>query len=319
MILYGCAKTSPDTAVPLDPKPEEISVPASPLESFSYFEGEVMVILPGESEWTVVESGTVLEEGSTVRTGPDSFARIYLDADKQIDMDEETSFEVKSKGEETSIEMFYGALRARISGIDREKMDIHTPVAVASVRGTDFAVIYEKEGLCEVEVYGGSILLAAVPAEEAYFPPVEVSENFAASARLAEAPVIIGEITDTRQLRWIHFDERMQSFLNLRRLRAVEAYLRRQRGLLRAAPAEEQGPIREKIGRLRTEQAALEREKEARSEILEEIRLRYSGIRQEQAERRRLIIEQQRKEIIEQRLKRIEEERQRRRRELEEK
>ncbi len=318
-IVSGCVKKTPDTdtAVPAVAEAETIPQPAHPEGDFEYFEGEVMIIPPGETSWSSVDSETLLEEGTTVKTGPDSFARLYLDENKQIDMDEESSFEIKSKGEDSCIEMFYGAMRTRISGIDRDRVEIYTPVAVASVRGTDFAVIYEKEDLCEVEVYTGSIQLASAAQEETDFIPIEVNENFAASVRSAQAPEIIGEITDLRQLRWIHLDERMKTFNKLRKLRTVEASLRRQRGLLRAASQEEQSAIRQKIARLRTEQTALEREAQAHSDRLDEVSRRYAEIREEQALRRRQLIEQQREEIIQERLRKIEEERERRRRELE--
>ncbi|MGM0568230.1 MAG: FecR family protein [Elusimicrobiota bacterium] len=271
--------------------------------------GEVLIMHPGENKWINVDKTTIITPGSIIKTGADSYARFQMNGTALMELNEDSSVEI-SKNE---VEMFYGALRAKIEDISKEGLKIKTPVAVAAARGTLFAVIYEEKNVCEAEVYEGKIEFSALKLPK---QPLKIKENLYARFKKGQEAKIIGEITDLRELRWIHLEERIRNSDIKREIIKNRALLLRLRGMLRSAAKSETDDINKEIKNLQTRNAGLENNLKINEKSLDEINEEYARIREEKARSRRELIQEQRQNIIKQRLQRIEEEKERRRKRL---
>ena len=133
--------------------------------SVSALSGTVMAENNG-SEYKAYED-MKLHEGYALRTESDSFARLILDNDKYIKLEENSKATFEKLGKDktgyTTINLQYGAITNEITeplSEDDEYM-IHTPNAVFAVRGTFFRVeVAENESgeiLTDVYAYGGTV------------------------------------------------------------------------------------------------------------------------------------------------------------------
>ncbi len=120
-------------------------------------EGAVTVV--SQKEETSVQLGDdedlPLETGDRVRTGADGAAEITLDGETVMELGPGSDFTVKSLERSN---LFFGLDLGRLVAtvkalLPQDKMEIHTPVCVAAVRGTEFAVTQSAEGETEVGVF----------------------------------------------------------------------------------------------------------------------------------------------------------------------
>ena len=123
--------------------------------------GKVEVMRSGTTAWGAVEAGLPVSAGDRIKTGPRSMCDIELDDGSILHLaaNSETkieSLDIKNDKNDSSFSLFIGKLIASVNKLKKTKMQIRTPVSVASLRGTEFAVdTTEKE--TEVGVFDGAV------------------------------------------------------------------------------------------------------------------------------------------------------------------
>jgi hypothetical protein len=105
------------------------------------------------TDWTPAKMGQELATGNEVRTGPASYAGIYLEDGSSFRLGAETSFKIEEQSKNTTrVSVLIGTLEAWIKKVkrgSRRRYAIRTPTSVAAVRGTIFRT--------EVFANGGAI------------------------------------------------------------------------------------------------------------------------------------------------------------------
>jgi len=130
----------------------------------TYAKGKVQVLPAGSKTWGNLKMGQFVYEGDTVRTGPASRAGITYTGGIENRLNANTTFKVMpeeqaGKGEGNKIEMLFGRIWTKILK-KGTKFEIHTPVAVCSVRGTEYETDVENNGHTDVKVYEGVVQLS---------------------------------------------------------------------------------------------------------------------------------------------------------------
>jgi len=124
--------------------------------------GNVQVYSPHSDMWYDAGSNLVMKEGQKIRTsGNRSRATVRMEDDSKVEVgpNSNVSFESLNK-ESPKIKIGLGRLKAWVSKIKRSKFEVHTPIAVCSVRGTEFDVAVDEKGNTEVEVLEGEVAVS---------------------------------------------------------------------------------------------------------------------------------------------------------------
>ena len=128
--------------------------------------GEVSRMIPqvkivrGTQQITGAENSLV-DWGDLVNTQRDGRARIALDDGSVLNVGSNSSLKVTqyaSGAQQSEVDLAYGRLRSKVAKITQPggKFEVHTPVGVAGVVGTDFFLAYEN-GMLQLVVYEGSV------------------------------------------------------------------------------------------------------------------------------------------------------------------
>lgn len=135
--------------------------------------GEVTLYTADAPDGVPAEKDTPLGPGDRIATGPDSSAEVFLDADHLVVVREKSNMTLGSVSKSgLDLKLTLGALLAKVQKLaGAHQFRIHTPVAVAAVRGTEFAVEVGEgdetsvgvfdEGRVEVTASGASETLQA--------------------------------------------------------------------------------------------------------------------------------------------------------------
>jgi hypothetical protein len=107
--------------------------------------GEVRVRAFGSGKWEILESEITLAHFDLIKTA-DSVAEIYLDDRGVISVGRNTELEVSALARNEAIfTLRFGSLAAKLNLLEEKMvMQVRTPSAVCSVRGTEFAVEYSQ-------------------------------------------------------------------------------------------------------------------------------------------------------------------------------
>ncbi len=100
--------------------------------------GQVMVF--HNSQWLAAAAEMELGEKDIVKTLPDSRASLLVNNATLIWISRNSQVEVSSLDNGSVFSVLMGKLRAKVRNLQGSKFQIKTPISVASVRGTDFAV-----------------------------------------------------------------------------------------------------------------------------------------------------------------------------------
>lgn len=116
--------------------------------SISDMSGEVEIQQPGEDSWDLANPGKVgfQADGGIIRTGPESYVRIFLSNDISITIgpDSEIKF-IKSDPMDSKLKLIYGNLMANVKKMIKDgTMEITMNQAVAGIKGTVF--VCEENG-----------------------------------------------------------------------------------------------------------------------------------------------------------------------------
>jgi hypothetical protein len=115
--------------------------------------GEVTLYAGDTPEGVPAEKDTPLQPGDRIVTGADSSAEVFLDSDHLVVVREKSHLTIDSVSKSgLELTLTLGALLAKVQKlIAGQQFRVHTPVAVAAVRGTEFAVEV-SEGALETYV-----------------------------------------------------------------------------------------------------------------------------------------------------------------------
>ncbi|PKN01083.1 MAG: hypothetical protein CVU77_06950 [Elusimicrobia bacterium HGW-Elusimicrobia-1] len=158
--------------------------------------GNVQVYSPHSEMWYEAGENLTLKSGQKLRTsGGRSMAKIRLEEGSRVEVgpNSSVSFENLQK-ESPTIKVIGGRFKAWVSKFRRNKFEVHTPVAVCSVRGTEFEVFVDEKGNTDIDVVEGLV---------GVFKPEEPSREIAVAAgeRLEvrhDAPLVGGDKTQSR-------------------------------------------------------------------------------------------------------------------------
>lgn len=151
-----------------------ISIPILSFASSRYY-GEVADIKG--SVWLIEDSrqiplgnGMPVRPNDKIKTGRNSSCSIELDDGTFIFVAEKTEFtienvEIAEESNKSKISLWFGKLLANISKMKKTKFDIHTPVSVISVRGTELAV-ESSETKSDIGVFEGEVAVSGVGSPE---------------------------------------------------------------------------------------------------------------------------------------------------------
>lgn len=145
---------------------QDVLVDPDPKGYASGIYGQVLVLEPESEAPKVLSDSDPVFEGSRLTASENSFAEIDLLDGSVLKVDEMTQVDLaKVSADPVALErtidlsMLYGTLRISTQDGYSEKsvFKVTTPVAVAGVRGTDFAVEYESEDESTVDVFEGEV------------------------------------------------------------------------------------------------------------------------------------------------------------------
>lgn len=104
--------------------------------------GDVTVIFSGESEEAAASKAMPLQAGDRIKTGADSSAEISFEGNSIVALRSNSDFTLQSLGrKETVFRLALGSFLAKIQSLaGTGTLSVHTPTAIAAVRGTEFGV-----------------------------------------------------------------------------------------------------------------------------------------------------------------------------------
>lgn len=121
--------------------------------------GTLMVLPYGTEEWIEARNGKFLYEGDQLKTGPNSKAAITFANGIELKINENSTFTIQITEEremKNAIDLLIGEIFSKIM-VEGVKFEMHTPVAVAAVRGTEFNTKVKKDKLATFLVYKGIV------------------------------------------------------------------------------------------------------------------------------------------------------------------
>lgn len=125
--------------------------------------GDVQKRAVGALGWEKVTPGEKVEEGSTIRTGPNSQADILTEQGHHFQVRSETTIEFTSlQADETKTRLDSGRVYSKVKKLkSQQTFTVQTPTAVCAVRGTEFDTLAGHGGTL-VAVYHGVVGVAAL-------------------------------------------------------------------------------------------------------------------------------------------------------------
>jgi len=116
------------------------------------------VLNPG---WKIANLGQMLYNGDRLRSGSESWAAIFFLDGSQIKIHENSQFTIQSEREKeralkTTVKVAQGEMWMKVPKKGSE-FRIETPTSVASVKGTEFNLLVERDGTTYLTVIEGSV------------------------------------------------------------------------------------------------------------------------------------------------------------------
>lgn len=109
--------------------------------------------------WYAAKSGINVKSGQIIKTKARSRVKVSLADGSRIEVLPNSQIDLQEvKPSAPSFKMMIGKLKAWVSkNRTREKFEVRTPVAVCSVRGTEFSIEVDEKGSTDIEVYKGLV------------------------------------------------------------------------------------------------------------------------------------------------------------------
>ena len=133
---------------------------AAPIARIMKSEGNVLIKRMGKSTFTIPgKPGLGINNGDAIKVGEEGFAvAIFIDDKSVIKIREKTQFEFIESSNSRTLDVEQGTIFNNIKKEGRTKtFRIETPVSVASVKGTEFAVVSSPAGIDQVFCASGQL------------------------------------------------------------------------------------------------------------------------------------------------------------------
>jgi hypothetical protein len=123
--------------------------------------GDVQKRAVGVLRWEAVTPGEKIEEGSSIKTGPNSSVEIVTEQGHRFVVNSETTIEFTSlQTDETKVHLDSGRVLSKVVHLkDKQTFSVQTPTAVCAVRGTEFETVAGDKGTL-IAVYKGIVGIA---------------------------------------------------------------------------------------------------------------------------------------------------------------
>ncbi|MFH1415000.1 MAG: FecR family protein [Elusimicrobiota bacterium] len=269
-----------------------------PKGDFIFIEGDVQIKEKGSDKWVPVTEETKLSDGTQVKVSDNSFTEIDLGGGKKVELNEESMSGISEQDNNTTLELFYGSLMAKAKKLSKgEKLEVKTPVSVAAVRGTEFAVIHEDESEAEVEVYDGEVSFSKIADDGTAEEGISVGKDNWAKAGKDLKTRVMGEITEKRELRWKHFRLKKEMFLNLRAVKKNDIMIFSLNKKIRMIrDPEKRKSAKARLAKLMQRTDELKKQNNAATDSLAGINKQYRANRLNTAARRKILMQKRRQE-----------------------
>ena len=126
---------------------------AAPIARIMKSEGNVLIKRMGKSTFTIPgKPGLGINNGDAIKVGEEGFTvAIFIDDKSVIKIREKTQFEFIESSNSRTLDVEQGTMFFDIKKEGRTKtFRVETPVSVASVKGTEFAVVSSPAGIDQV-------------------------------------------------------------------------------------------------------------------------------------------------------------------------
>ncbi len=149
------------------------------------FNGDCQIKRNGENKYEDIDDMYLpLYENDTVKTGKDGYAEIAFDDDTIVKLDPNSDMVIltleRKDWKQTIIELITGKLFTSVNKLQgNDKFEVKTKMAMAAVKGTDFAVDAGDQNNrdSKVGVYGGSVKVSGLDANGKVVNEVIIPEN----------------------------------------------------------------------------------------------------------------------------------------------
>ncbi|MFH1368370.1 MAG: FecR family protein [Elusimicrobiota bacterium] len=156
-----CAPKSPASPAKV---PAKTVAAADSADNISFGEAKVSMVSgtaevkeTRKIEWKTIKAGEVVRTEDSLKTMPRSRAKVELSDGSNITVLPNSRIDFRNLKKDTpTIKVIVGRIRAWVSkNTARSKFEVHTPVAICSVRGTEFEVTVDENGKTDIEVFEG--------------------------------------------------------------------------------------------------------------------------------------------------------------------
>jgi hypothetical protein len=149
-----------------------VRIPAALLASLpvlataAYVTGDVRLVRPGETQAQPLQAGMALSQGTAIEVGLDGFARLQLSDGSVVRIPAGSRIRLSGVPQEdaahagrTVIQMDAGRVDASVRPRRNKasRFEVHTPLAIASVRGTEFGVAIQRGAAVTSDVLQGVV------------------------------------------------------------------------------------------------------------------------------------------------------------------
>jgi hypothetical protein len=178
--------------------------------------GTVEVLPKGETEWKPAEEGMTLDEGDSVRSGPDSKAvatfanQLIMAVEQQSEVSLEKMQQSRKTGMNIKVNLDNGQLWNDVGKLrhKRSKFYVETPQAVTGVRGTVFTIQVASDAVTRVAVVKGSV---DVRTRGMLITPTKVSENSMTDVAENTPPATPTAISEDFLAQWNQYEGRFRT------------------------------------------------------------------------------------------------------------
>jgi ferric-dicitrate binding protein FerR (iron transport regulator) len=188
--------------------------------------GTVEVLSSGTTEWKPADKGTAINEGDSLRSGPDSKA-VAVFADKLImameqnsEVDMEKLQQSRKRGINIKVNLDNGQIWNDVGKLrtKRAKFYVETPQAVTGVRGTVFTVLVAPDATTKVAVVKGNV---DVRTRGMTTTPIRLSQNSMTEVAQDTPPAKPTDISEDLLSQWKQYESKFRML----RLRMIGGFL----------------------------------------------------------------------------------------------
>lgn len=156
----------------------EVSAPDDSEVQVSKIEGHPLVKFHDGGDWMLLGEDTPLFAGDAVRVPAKSRVEVITKDGDLTELQENTEVVFgETRPLSFQLKLILGSILAKVSPQPRKRFQVHTPVAVAAVRGTEFGVAVDESGNSEVGVTAGEVAARRTEGAEASTEEIILRQN----------------------------------------------------------------------------------------------------------------------------------------------